>query len=194
MSRGPKAAHEDRQLDRLGRSAQDGDTGAYRHVLRACVPLAAAAAWRRGVPPHMVDDVVQDVLVSLHQALATYDAERPFAPWLRAIATRRAIDALRRHTRCGAREVHVPIAYLNHAEDPTDFVQAVICRAEAGRLRAAIATLPPRQRKAVEILGLQEHTLEQASNVTGSSKVALKVNFSRALRSLRTRLENNANA
>ena len=161
------------------RLAQGGDTGAYRHVLQACVPLAAAAARRQGVPPDLLDDVVQDVLVSLHRALATYDAERPFAPWLRVIARRRAVDALRRRARRGAREVHDPFAYFNHAEDPTDFGQAVIGHGEAGRLRAAIATLPPRQRTAVEILGLREYTLEQASHVTGSSKVALKVNYCR---------------
>ena len=194
MSRGQNAATGDRQLDRLMRSAQDGDASAYRQVLRASVPLAAAAARRRGVPPDLMDDVVQDVLVTLHRALATYDAERPFAPWLWAIATRRAIDALRRHARRGAREVHDPIAYLNHADNPTDFVQVAIGHAEARRLRAAIATLPPRQRRAVEILGLQEHTLEQASHFTGSTKLALKVNFCRALRSLRTRLERNADA
>jgi RNA polymerase sigma-70 factor (ECF subfamily) len=61
-------------------------------------------------------------------------------------------------------------------------------RYEAGRLRAAIATLPPRQREAVEIIGLRENSLEQAAKATGSSKVALKVNFFRALKSLRTRL------
>ena len=190
MARGLKAAPEDRRLAGLMRSAQDGDTGAYRHVLRACVPLAAAAARRQGVPSDLVDDVVQDVLVTLHRALATYDPERPFAPWLRAIATRRAIDTLRSRARLGAREVHDPIAYLNYAEDPPDFVGAAVSHAEAGRLRAAIATLPPRQRIAVEIIGLQEHTLEQASHATGSSKVALKVNLFRALRSLRTKLEN----
>ena len=181
----------DRSLAELMRAAQDGDANAYQAVLRACVPLAAAAA-RRRVPPDLVDDVVQDVLVTIHRALATYDPSRPFEPWLRAIAARRAIDALRRTGRRGAREVHDPIAYLNHAEDPPDFVQEATDRAEAGRLRAAISALPPRQREAVEILGLREHTLEQASQVTGSSKVALKVNFFRALKSLRARLGSNA--
>jgi RNA polymerase sigma factor (sigma-70 family) len=188
------AADEDRRLAGLMRSAQDGDAGAYRQVLRSCVPVVVAAARRHGVPPDLMDDVVQDVLITLHRALATYDAERPFGPWLWTIAKRRAIDALRRRARRSAREVHDPIAYLNHAEDPWDFVQTAIAQAEAGRLRAAIATLPPRQRKAVEILGLQEHTLEQASHATGSTKVALKVSFSRALRSLRTRLDDNTAA
>jgi RNA polymerase sigma-70 factor (ECF subfamily) len=170
------------------RAAQAGNRAAYQAVLRACVPLAAAAARRAGVPPDAVDDVVQDVLLTVHRALATYDPARPFLPWLRAIAARRAIDALRVHGRRGAREVHDPDAYLNHAEDRPDMYDEAGRHHEAGRLRAAIATLPPRQREAVELIGLNEHSLDQAANATGSSKVALKVNFFRALKSLRTRL------
>jgi RNA polymerase sigma-70 factor (ECF subfamily) len=170
------------------RVAQSGDRAAYESVLRACVPVAAAAARRTGVPADAVDDVVQDVLLTVHRALATYDPDRPFLPWLRAIAVRRAIDALRIHGRRGAREVHDPDAYLNHAEDEPDMYDEASRRHEAGRLRAAIATLPPRQREAIEIIGLREQSLDQASSATGSSKVALKVNFFRALKSLRSRL------
>jgi RNA polymerase sigma-70 factor (ECF subfamily) len=192
MSQGYADTDEDARLAGLMRAAQDGDHAAYQAVLRACVPQAAAAARRQGVPPDAVDDVVQDVLLTIHRALSTYDPSRPFHPWLRAIATRRAIDSLRRHGRRGAREVHDPIAYLNHAEDGPDFVQDDSNRAEASRLRAAISTLPPRQREAIEILGLREQSLAEASRDTGSSKVALKVNFFRAIKSLRARLGSNA--
>jgi RNA polymerase sigma factor (sigma-70 family) len=192
VSQTQTATEEDRRLAMLMGAAQSGDANAYQAVLRACVPIAAATARRSGVPPDAVDDVVQDVLLTLHRARATYDPRRPFHPWLRAIAARRAIDALRRGGRRGAREVHDPIAYLNHAEDPIDFVQDASDQAAAGKLRAAIATLPPRQREAVEILGLREHTLEEAARATGNSKGALKVNFFRALQSLRARLGSNA--
>jgi RNA polymerase sigma factor (sigma-70 family) len=192
MSQSYTASEEDQRLAGLMRAAQDGDHAAYQAVLRACVPQAAATARRNGVPPDAVDDVVQDTLLTIHRALSSYDPARPFHPWLRAIATRRAIDSLRRHGRGRAREVHDEIAYLNHAEEPPDFVQDATDRADASRLRRAIATLPPRQREAVEILGLREQTLAEASRDTGSSKVALKVNFFRALKSLRARLGSNA--
>jgi RNA polymerase sigma-70 factor (ECF subfamily) len=174
------------------RSAQAGDRAAYQAVLRACVPVASATARRTGVAPSAIDDVVQDVLLTVHRALATYDPARPFLPWLRAITVRRAIDALRSHGRRGAREVHDEQAYLNHAEDQPDLFELTGRLGEAARLRAAIATLPPRQREAVEIIGLREHSLEQAANATGSTKGALKVNFFRALRSLRDRLQRDA--
>jgi RNA polymerase sigma-70 factor (ECF subfamily) len=187
-SEGKPMPIDDRALAELMRTAQAGDKAAYQAVLRACVPIVAASARRTGVPRDAVDDVVQDVLLTIHRALATYDPARPFLPWLRAIAVRRAIDALRSRGRRSAREVDDDIAYLNHADNRPDVFEEASRVGDAGRLRAAIATLPPRQREAIEIIGLREHSLEQASVATGSSKVALKVNFFRALKSLRARL------
>jgi len=181
---------DDRALAELMRSAQAGDKAAYQAVLRASVPIVAASARRTGVPRDAVDDVVQDVLLTIHRALPTYDPARPFLPWLRAIAVRRAIDALRSQGRRGAREADDEIAYLNHPDDRPDVFEEASRLGDAGRLRAAIATLPPRQREAIEIIGLREQSLEEASAATGSSKVALKVNFFRALKSLRGRLGN----
>ncbi len=80
------------------------------------------------------------------------------------------------------------MAYLQHAEPGAD-AEAVVSRDDdAARLRKAVATLPPLQRQAVELLALSERSLEQASQETGRSKVALKVNLHRALRALRTRV------
>ncbi|HEX3984308.1 MAG TPA: sigma factor, partial [Acidisoma sp.] len=88
--------------DRLGllmAAAQRGDAAAYRQVLQDCVPVITAAARRRGVAADQTEDVVQEVLITLHRARATYDPSRPFLPWLKAIADRRAIDSLRRSGR-----------------------------------------------------------------------------------------------
>ncbi len=179
----------DADLAALMRAAQAGDAQAYARVLKACVPMAAAAARRAGVRPDRVDDVVQDTLITIHRALATYDPDRPFAPWLRAIAARRAIDSLRLHGRQGAREVQDEVAYMAHAEPGADGLAAVSRGDDAARLRAAVARLPPLQRQAVELLALSERSLAEASAETGRSKVALKVNLHRALRALRLRME-----
>ena len=47
----------------------------------------------------MLDDLVQETLISLHGKLSSYDPERPFLPWLAAIARYRFVDHLRRITR-----------------------------------------------------------------------------------------------
>jgi RNA polymerase sigma-70 factor (ECF subfamily) len=48
-----------------------------------------------------------------------------------------------------------------------------------------MATLPERQREAVEILVLQDQSLADAAIVTRRSKGALKVNLHRGLKALR---------
>ena len=93
------AGDSEARLAPLMRAAQDGDAAAYRALLRDCVPLIAAAARRTGLRPDRIDDVVQETLITIHRARATYDPQRPFLPWLRAIAQRRAIDHLRHRGR-----------------------------------------------------------------------------------------------
>jgi RNA polymerase sigma-70 factor (ECF subfamily) len=175
-------------LSALMAASQAGDARAYQALLRACVPIAAAMARRQGVEADRVDDVVQDVLLTIHRARATYDSTRPFLPWLRAIAQRRAVDVIRATGRTRAREIADDDAYLNHpgAEPPAD--RGLDLSDSARALAAAIATLPAGQREAVERLALQEQSLDAASRDTGRTKGALKVNLHRAIQSLRQRL------
>jgi RNA polymerase sigma-70 factor (ECF subfamily) len=44
----------------------------------------------------LADDVFQNTFLQVHQKRALYEAGRPFRPWLYAIATHQAVDALRR--------------------------------------------------------------------------------------------------
>jgi RNA polymerase sigma factor (sigma-70 family) len=175
-------------LASLMAAAQDGDAASYRSLLRSCLPLIGSMARSHGVPADRVDDVVQDVLVTLHRVRHTYDPARPFMPWLRAIAQRRAIDAMRSHGRHRSREVYAPGAYESHPDPAATAVQALERSDGAGDLRAAVAELPEGQRQAIEELALRERTLEEAAASTGRTKGALKVNLHRGLKALRARL------
>ena len=90
---------EDARRSALMAAAQAGDKIAYQTLLRDCVPLIRAIARRLGVNPGQVDDVVQEVLLTIHRARQTYDPVRSFTAWLRIIAERRAIDLLRQSGR-----------------------------------------------------------------------------------------------
>jgi RNA polymerase sigma-70 factor (ECF subfamily) len=178
----------EQHLAGLMAAAQGGDAPAYQALLRACVPVIAATARRQGLSPDHLDDVVQEVLITIHRARATYDPARPFLPWLRAIAQRRAIDGLRRHGRQAVREVYDPIAYESHAQETAEADDVLDAQRRAQALRASIATLPPGQRQAVERLSLRGQSLEEAAAETGRTKVALKVNLHRAIKALRGKL------
>ena len=99
---------DDAQLAGLMTRAQDGDGAAYERLLRACLPRIAAIARGEGLRGAAVDDAVQETLLTLHRARHTYDPSRPFLPWLRAIARRRAVDGLRRDGRRQRQEVQDP--------------------------------------------------------------------------------------
>jgi RNA polymerase sigma-70 factor (ECF subfamily) len=172
-------------------AAQGGDQAAYQALLRACVPVATGMARRQGVPADRVDDVVQDVLVTIHRARATYDPARPFLPWLRAIAQRRAIDALRSQYRTAGREVYDEDAYASHADTGPEADAGLGQDDRARVLAEAIRRLPAGQRQAVEMLALGEVSLEEAAGRTGRSKGALKVNLHRAIAALRQLMANN---
>jgi len=170
------------------RAAQGGDKVAYGRLLRDCTQPIAAVARRQGVRDALVDDVVQETLLTIHQIRHTWDPSRPFLPWLRAIAARRAIDGLRKQGRHGAREVFDPISYEAAPEEGPGAAEAVDRADDSQRLGAAIATLPDGQREAVEQLVIADRSLKEAAGLTGKTEGALKVNLHRAIKSLRGRM------
>jgi RNA polymerase sigma-70 factor (ECF subfamily) len=165
-------------------AAQAGDRGSYDRLLRECVPVIRGVARRQGVPPAYIDDVIQEVLLSVHRARQTYDPARPFLAWLAIITQRRAIDVLRQHGRRERREVYAPTAYEAHADPDSNPAKRWESNGQTRALGAAITDLPSSQREAVERLALQELSLAEASAVTGRTEGALKVSLHRALKTL----------
>ncbi len=174
------------RLSALMRAAQDGDGVAYLALLKELTPFL-----RRVVKARMrflqyadVEDLVQDTLLSLHSARATYDRKRPFLPWLMVINHNRTIDGVRRFDRRKKNEVLVDEMTVTILEpDPS------ICGStygDADVLRREIDTLPPRQRDAVNLLKLRELSLKEAAEVSGMSIGALAVSVHRATKNLRS--------
>jgi len=164
--------------------AQGGDGAAYRTLLIGITPYLRAIASRAHRNPSDAEDTVQDVLMTLHAVRHTYDASRPFKPWLAGIARHRVIDRLRALGRASAREVAIE---LEHEAFPAAETNA-LASFDAHDLHAAITTLPPGQRQAVMLLKLQEKSLKEAAAVSGMSVGALKVATHRGIAALRTLL------
>src|SRR3546814_11678098 len=91
------------------RSAQDGDRTAYARLLGEVSPLLRQIVRRRYcfLQPSDIEDIVQEILLSLHVARATYDPQRPFLPWLMALARNRMADGARCHARRSRREIEI---------------------------------------------------------------------------------------
>jgi RNA polymerase sigma factor (sigma-70 family) len=180
----------DHRRSGLMAAAQAGDSAAYQTLLRDCIPVIKSVARRRRVDADRIDDVVQDVLLTIHRARHTYDPSRSFTAWLCVIADRRSIDLLRRTRRRDTREVHAPLAFERHADDEAADPSRGLAHADAtGIIARALASLPARQREAVQHFVLEERSLADISALTQRTKGSLKVNLHRALKALRSKLE-----
>lgn len=159
--------------------AQQGDKTAYT------VLLGAARAWlqryfARRIPPHQLDDLIQDTLLSVHRKLATCDASRPFLPWLAAIARYRWVDQLRRTYR--ADEVPMDEEYAALSEEP-----AISARISLDRLFQHLSSA---QAEVIELVKIKGLSVTEAALATGQSESLIKVNIHRGLKRLSALIEN----
>ena len=177
---------QDRQWSGWMAQAQDGDNAAYARLLREILPFLRVLARRRCRDADRCEDIVQDVLLTLHRVRHTYDPVRPFTPWLAAICDRRSIDALRKRVRLSAHETDDARAYETFADPASN--KALDAGDAAQALAALVAQLPPGQREALELVKVKEMSLLEAAQASGQSVAALKVNVHRALKALRLRV------
>jgi RNA polymerase sigma-70 factor (ECF subfamily) len=169
----------------LMRDAQAGDGRAYARLLAAILPLLRAKV-RRAVPPGLgleCEDMVQDVLLSLHAVRHTYDPTRPFAPWLMAIAKHRVLDGLRRNRRLRGREI--ALDFFDETFLGVAAKEEVEGYGDPQALRQAMTGLPEGQRQAIALTKIEGLSLKEASAASGQSVAALKVAVHRGLKALR---------
>lgn len=165
--------------------AQDGDRDAYRRLLNEITPYLRALSARHLYDPGDMEDVVQDVLLTVHEIRRTYDPTRPFGPWLVAITNRRIIDRLRRLGRTRSREAVLTTEHETFAAPQANLHEE---RSDQRALRQAVEGLSPGQRAAIRLLKLEEKSLKEAAAESGISVAALKVATHRALGNLRKML------
>lgn len=170
-------------------AAQRGDAEAYASLLGALVPVLRAFVRRRGVDAGGVEDVVQEVLLLIHRARHTWRSDRPFDPWLWAIARNATTDALRRQVRERARRERAREQAAAEPPLARDDPEARLAARElGGPLRDALAKLPAAQRQAVELLYVEQVSVAEAAARAGVSATALKVRAHRGSRALRALL------
>jgi RNA polymerase sigma-70 factor (ECF subfamily) len=162
--------------------SQDGDREAYRTLLEGVTPYIRSLAARCFKQPTDAEDAVQDVLLTIHMIRHAYDPDRPFGPWLAAIANRRIIDRLRRDTRRKAREVELSTDHETFAEPSANLDIETL---DESALAQAIERLPPDQRQTIRMLKLNEMSLKEAAMASGRSIPTLKVATHRAIKNLR---------
>lgn len=166
-------------LSRLMAAAQDGDKAAT-NVLLTEVGVWLERYFRRRVPPHQIDDLVQEVLIAFYTKRATFDPARPFLPWLAAIARYRWVDHLRKVYKHDSQELMDDDASQDSEEE------VVLARVSLDRL---FVQLPEKQAEAIELVKIGGLSIREASEKTGQSESLVKVNIHRGLKKLASLVE-----
>ena len=175
-------------LESLMQAAQAGDMRAYGRLLREVTPKLRQMVRKRRqfFTAEEVEDLVQEILLSVHAVRATYDPKRPFMPWLSTIAHNRLIDSARRYYRGKSNEIQMDELPVTFTDDWAN-VESEEYR-DPEELAIAIKSLPEGQKKAIEMLKLREMSLKEAAAASGTTVGALKISIHRAVLNLRKAL------
>jgi RNA polymerase sigma-70 factor (ECF subfamily) len=187
----PAAESDEKLLARL----RDGDREVFGTLVRRYERELFGYLRRYLSDDDLADDVFQNTFIQVFLKIRQYEPGRPARPWLYAIATNQAIDALRRRNRRIADRPAETISAPDEEGEPRplfellpatgDAPPEVAERAEqAMRVRAAVNQLPELLRQAVLLVYFQGLKYQDAADILGIPVGTVKSRLHAALTKL----------
>ncbi len=165
------------QLKAMMLRSLQGDAAAYCGLPESLSGYLRAYYRRRlGAGAADTEDLVQEVLLTIHLKRDTYDAAQPFTPWAYALARYRLLD----HFRRARQRPTVPIDGVEDLFSDQNPEEGAIRR----DLDKLLSTLPGRQRALMEDVKLGGLSMEEAGAKSGMSEGAVRVSIHRGLQAL----------
>jgi RNA polymerase sigma-70 factor (ECF subfamily) len=127
-----------------------------------------------------VEDLVQEILLAVHNARHTYRPDEPLTAWVHAIARYKLMDFFRTRTR--RESLHDPLDEHDDIFTESDD-EAADARRDIGKL---LVHLPDKQRVSIMHVKLQGLSIAEAAQLTGLSESAVEVSIHRGLKALAT--------
>lgn len=159
--------------------AQSGDNAAYREALSKIAQRLRRFYGRRlQALPDEVEDLVQETLLALHIQRGTYDETLPVSSWVFAIARHKLVDLWRRR----GRRDNFNDSLDELTEDQHPFTQEEL--PSKRDLAVLLEQLPALQRQAILLTKIEGLSMIEASERSGISVAALKVQVHRGLKQL----------
>jgi len=164
------------------RLAQQGDSKAYARLFQKITPILRAFVGKKLNNPHDAEDVVQEILISIHKASHTYDTDRPFKAWMFTIARYRLADHLRAlYAKIEkGRDVNFEDEsyQLSTSENVTEAYEN---REYLGKI---MNSLPKKQQKIVTMMKIEGYSAQETARKMNMSESAVKVSAHRAYKVL----------
>jgi RNA polymerase sigma-70 factor, ECF subfamily len=180
----PGVRENEDELRELMVRYQNGDAAAVEALVTRLSPALLRFCSGPGYGPGArmarseAEDLLQDCWLRIHRARHTYLSSEPLLPWIYAVARHARLDAYRRRSRLGAREVSVSRApeRTEAATPPDSTVMNLVNR------------LPNSQREVILMLKVTGMSLEEVAQATSSTVGAIKQKAHRAYTALRAML------
>ena len=155
-----------------------GDSAAYAKFLNTITPMLRRMVSRK-LSQSDVEDVVQEILISIHKARHTYDGERPLMPWISSIASFRIADHLRKHY-AQMRNLTCDIAdYENILSDVTEDAS------DTESVEELLEDVPEKHKRILTLMHGEGYTAKEVGKRMGMNESAVKVVAHRAIKKIR---------
>jgi RNA polymerase sigma-70 factor, ECF subfamily len=167
----------------VARYRREGLAEAYRRHAGAVFALAR----RVTADSHLAEEVVQDVFLGLWRQPDRFDADRgSLRSFLLSQAHGKAVDLVRSESSRRRREERE--ARLR-AESGYDIEREVWDMAVAERVRSAVGSLRPEERRAIELAYFGGHTYREVARMLDEPEGTVKTRIRMGLRNMRTKLQ-----
>lgn len=166
------------------------DREAFEDVYRRYAPAAYGLALRVLGQDAIAQEVVHDSFLALWRAPEAFDPGRgAFRSFFLSLVHHRAVDAVRREERLRRRSERA--SNLESVEDEDvadDVVETAYLRSRRGEIREAVASLPPDQRRVIELAYFDGYTQARIADVLQIPLGTVKTRTLAAMRKLRRAL------
>jgi RNA polymerase sigma-70 factor, ECF subfamily len=165
----------------LIRQARSGSPDAVETLVRRHWDGAHRTAFLIVQDAAAAEDIAQEAMLAAVRAIESFDGRRPFRPWLHRIVVNRSLDWLRARQRrpevSGALAAGRSTAASASAEEMSE------------NLVAALGALDPDQRALVVLRHVLGYRSSELARMLGLPPATVRTRLARALRRLRTLLE-----
>ena len=172
---------------------RENDPEASQELITELFPLVMKIV--RGHLPRRMDpeDLAQIVFIKIFQKIEQYHGDAPFPHWVSRIAVNTCLNELR------SEKARPELRWADLGEEQAEALERVLDRSSAAPIDQDVATrdladrlletLPARDRLILTLLDLEERSVADVAEMTGSPEAVVKVRAFRARRKLRKEME-----
>lgn len=165
--------------------ARRGETDAFGELVQRHQTAVFNVCYRLVGERREAEDMAQEAFIRAYTRLDSYDAERPFGPWMRRVAANVCLNRLE--------SLPAAAAAIDEERDPDDPSQrpepAAEQRDETERVRLALLTLPPHYRTVLELRHYQELSYEEIAETLHQPLSDVKSHLFRARKLMAEKLK-----